>query len=124
MVTRNPSGAVRDDVTIPQGAAWSRVWNITDGNGNPLNVTGWAVRAQIRYSHNDAVLFEWSSAGGAGIGSAVASGTTATISLTGAESPSWAFTSAEYDVILTDTNGVPTRIVEGEVTISPSITHS
>uniref|UniRef100_UPI003F493DB7 hypothetical protein n=1 Tax=Pseudonocardia sp. CA-138482 TaxID=3240023 RepID=UPI003F493DB7 len=123
MVTRNPSGAVRDDVTVPQGAAWSRAWNITDAAGNPLTVTGWSVRAQVRYSHSDTVLFEWNTAGGVGIGSAQASGTTVTILLTGSESPAWTWTTAVYDVYLTDPGGVPTRIVEGVFAVSQSITH-
>lgn len=124
MVTRNPSGAIRDNITVPQGAAWSRTWSITDSNNQPLTVTGWSVRAQIRLSHDDLVLFEWNTTGGVGIGTATASGTTVTVALNGADSAAWTFTKAEYDVYLTDPRGVPTRIVEGQLTVSPSITHS
>jgi hypothetical protein len=123
-ITRNPSGAVRDDITVPQGAAWSRTWAITDPLGNPLNVDNWTVRAQIRYSHDDLPFFEWNTAGGVGIGTASATGTDVTIHLSGAETPTWLFGSAVYDVVLRDPGGIPTRIVEGQLTLSPSITHS
>ena len=121
---RNLSGAIRDDITIPQGAAWTRTWAITDAVGTPLTVTGWTVRAQIRYSHDDLVFFEWNTAGGAGIGAASATGTTVTLHLSGTESALWNFTKAAYDIILKDPGGTPTRIVEGALTLASSITHS
>jgi hypothetical protein len=124
VITRNPSGAVRDDITVPQGAAWTRTWAITDAQGAPLNVDGWSVRAQIRYSHNDLVFFEWNTAGGVRIGTVSASGTEVTVRLSGVESSAWKFVEAVYDVVLSSPGGVATRIVEGKLALSPSITHS
>lgn len=125
MAVRADDGALRDDLVIPQGSTWNRSWAITDANNNPLTVTGWSVRSQIRSSATaPVVLFEWNTTGGAGIGVATASGTTVQINLTGStDSASWPFLSGQYDVFLTDPAGHPTRIVEGSIRITPSVTH-
>lgn len=124
-MVRADDGALRDDLVIPQGSAWNRSWSITDANSSPLTVTGWSVRSQIRSSATTpVVLFEWNTTVGAGIGTATASGTTVTINLTGnIDSATWPFLSGVYDVYLTDPAGHPTRIVEGSVRITPSVTH-
>lgn len=126
MVVRADDGALRDDLVIPQGSSWPHSWTgITDSAGNLLNLTGWSVRAQIRSSPSSPiVLFEWNTTPGPGIGTATASGSTVTITLTGtADSAGWAFLSGVYDVVLTDPSGHPTRIVEGSIRITPSVTH-
>lgn len=125
VVVRADDGALRDDLIIPQGSQWNRSWAITDASGNPLTVTGWSVRSQIRDSATSPVArFEWNTTAGAGIGVATATGTTVQINLAGnTDSAGWAFLSGVYDVFLTDPAGHPTRIVEGSIRITPSVTH-
>jgi hypothetical protein len=121
---RADDGALRDDLVIPQGSTWNRSWDITDTAGNPATLTGWSAQSQIRPSPGAAtLLFEWNTTSGPGIGVATITGSTVQIELTGIDSALWAFLSGSYDVYLTDTNGSPTRIVEGSVRVSPSVTH-
>lgn len=125
MAVRADDGALRDDLVIPQGSTWNRSWTVTDANNNPLTITGWSVRSQIRSSATSpVVLFEWNTTAGAGIGTASVSGSTVTITLTGTtDSALWTFMTGVYDVVLTDPSGHPTRIVEGSIRITPSVTH-
>lgn len=82
------------------------------------------MRAQIRESpYQPLVLFEWNTSGGVGLGTATVSGTTVSIALTGTtDTSAWTFLSGAYDVVLTDPSGHPTRIVEGSVRVTPSVT--
>lgn len=121
--TRSTDGALHDDITIPQGSAWNRTWPVVDSTGAPLTVTGWSVRGQVRASPADAVLFEWNTTPAAGKGPASVSGATVTVALLGTESAAWTWRRAVYDVYLTSPAGEPTRIVEGSIIISPSVTH-
>jgi hypothetical protein len=121
---RADDGALLEHLTVPQGAAWSRTWPVTDGIGAPLSLDGWSARAQLRLTADDAaVVFEWNTTAGTGIGSVVAAGAAVTIALTGAESATWGLRRGVYDLYLFDPNGVPTRLVEGTFTLSPSVTH-
>lgn len=124
MEIREDDGTLRDDLIIPQGSAWNRSWTITDVNGNPLTLTGWSVRSQVRDSaSNNQVLFEWNTTTGAGIGVAATSDSTVTINLTGnTDSALWGFKAGVYDVYLTDPSGRTTRIVEGTVRVTPAVT--
>lgn len=126
MASRSADGAFHDTLTIPQGAAWNRSWPITDATGNPLTLTGWSVRAQIRQTPAtpNPPFFEWNTTPGTGIGVATASGTTVTLTLTGTtDSALWTFESGQFDVFLTNPSGQPTRIIEGTVQLVPSVTH-
>ena len=124
MALRAADGALIDDIVIPQGARWNRIWNITDDNNQPLDVTGWSVRAQVRSSVlSSVVLYEWNSAGGVGLGSAHATGSTVRIELDGPESDPWTWRVGRFDVKLTDPSGMRKRIVQGIATVDPAITH-
>lgn len=41
-----------DDLRIEQGATWTRVFTFVDGNDDPIDVTGWTFRGQVRKSFN------------------------------------------------------------------------
>jgi len=123
-IPRADDGVLRDDLVIAQGSAWNRTWSITDSGGSPLDVTGWTVRAQIRpFPEWPMTLFEWTTSPNAGMGLALVSGNTVTLTLNGdSDSALWIFTSGYYDVLLRNPSNVPTRIVEGSIRVSPLIT--
>lgn len=124
VAVRADDGALRDDLVIPQGSTWNRSWDITDPNGNPAVLTGWSARSQIRPVPSSSILlFEWNSTGSPGVGVVTITGSTVTIDLSATDSDGWEFLTGFYDVYLTNTAGQPTRIVEGSVRVSPSVTH-
>lgn len=123
-LARAADGALQDNLTIPQGTRWSRVWTATDSTGAPITLAGWTGRAQVRVNELDpTVLFEWATSPTGGQGAIVLAGATAAIQLTGLESPAWSWRRGVYDLYLFDPSGGPTKLVKGRVTVSPSVTH-
>lgn len=125
---RAPDGALQDNLVIPQGSQWNRSWPVIDANGNPITLTGWTLRAQVRpYASSTLVLFEWNTSIATptvAFGTATVTGSTAQVNLAGTgDSAGWTFTSGVFDVYLTDPSGHPTRIVEGSITVTLQITH-
>lgn len=41
-----------DSLRIEQGATWTRVFTFLDENDDPIDVTGWEFRGQVRRSYN------------------------------------------------------------------------
>lgn len=106
-------------LVIQQGTTWGISWPITDGQGNPLDVTGYRVRAQIRPSKDSGnVLHEFST----DAGNAIAEQNAVTLSIQPATSSAWSWRNGVYDVELTDPQGRVARIAEGTVTVSPEVT--
>jgi hypothetical protein len=108
--------ATRANITIDQGATFSTVLNLTDQNGNIINLTDYTVAAQVKkwYTSVNSVSF------GATINSAAGS---ITLSLTSNQtSLMWAGRYV-YDVIVTDSSNNVSRIVEGEVVVTPGVTN-
>lgn len=107
------------DLAINQGETTSIIFPVIDQNGQPVNVTGWTARAQIRETELTPVLYEWSAANS----NITVSGTSVTLSVPAATSAVWMWTAGRYDLELTDTRGSVYRIAEGKVHVSPQMTH-
>jgi hypothetical protein len=85
---------------------------------SPVDLTGYTVAMQFRPSpYSSTILYDASS-------DIVLGGTAGTITLTIAASATALFTwwTAVYDLILTDSSGNVTRLLEGTVSISPGVT--
>lgn len=109
----------RDNFTVPQGTDWGVRWVLTDPAGKPIDTSGWTVRSQIRRRHNSAeILHEWSSA----LGNATIVDSSVTLSIPHAISSGWSWSKGVYDVEVTDSNGVVTRLTQGTITVSPEVT--
>ncbi len=110
---------VRTRLLIEQGTTWAISWPILDAAGEPMDLTGWTVRAQIRESVTAAeVLHEFTTAKG----NATVEQSYVTLSVAPSESSAWPWRNAVYDVELTDPTGRVARIAEGAVTVSPEVT--
>lgn len=104
------------ELTLEQGANFNTVLDLKDAAGGILNLSGYSVAAQMRKSYysNTATSF------------------TMTISDAAAGQITMAMNSANsaivtpgryvYDILLTSDSGVKTRIIEGIVTVLPSVT--
>lgn len=109
----------RTSITIPQGASWGLAWPILDEAGQPKDLTDWTVKAQIRATADSGtVLHEWNTA----TGTATVTDSRVSILLAGTTSAAWTWSRGVYDVKLTSPEGVPYRIAEGAVYVSPQVT--
>jgi hypothetical protein len=104
------------ELTLEQGANFNTVLDLKDAAGGILNLAGYSVAAQMRKSYYSTSATDF----------------TMTISDPGAGQITMAMNSANtanvtpgryvYDILLTSGSGVKTRIIEGIVTVLPSVT--
>lgn len=107
--------AIKANLIIDQGSTYSTVIDITDDNDDPVNLNGYTGSAQIRkhYSSSNSVPFSVSISpddGGVILG------------LTSTQTAALRAGRYVYDVELTNTSNVVSRIVEGIVTVTPQVT--
>lgn len=106
--------ATKANLVIDQGATFSADLDITDENGDMINLTGYTASSQIRkwYTSSRFVEFTASVNGDIGI---------ITLSLTANQTASLGAGRYVYDVEITD-NVTISRIVEGIITVNPNVT--
>lgn len=109
--------ATKANLVIDQGSTFSTDLNLTDENGDVLNLIGYTANSQIRKwytSENPAASFTTSINTTSGV---------ITLSLTSTQSGNLVAGRYVYDVELQDTaSGEYSRIVEGIVTVTPQVT--
>lgn len=108
--------ATKANLVIDQGSTFSSTINLTDDNGDALNLAGYVANAQLRkwYTSSNAVTFSTSVNSSSG---------EITLNLTANQTNSLTSGRYVYDVEITEssTNTV-SRVVEGIVTVTPSVT--
>lgn len=106
------------EIFLDQGNYFSTTLNVTDVNGDPLNLSGYTVSGQIRrsyYSSNVTASFT-SSVSDANNGILL-------LQLNSATTANIAPYRYVYDVVVTETaTGNKTRVVEGILSVTPSVT--
>ncbi|AWM37027.1 hypothetical protein GobsT_50710 [Gemmata obscuriglobus] len=107
--------------TIEQGTDFVLPIAYTDADGAPIDLTGCAAALMIRRAQDDAAPLVSLSSPGNGI---VINGPAGTLLVTidSSVTATLASGTAVYDLKLTDGLGNPTRLIEGNVTISPAVT--
>jgi len=113
--------AANYDFEIEQGATLIKpiVWK--DSAGVPVNLAGYSARMQVRRSaSSDDVLLEMTTQNGK-IQIAAATGTvTLVFGATTTAAINWR--RGKYDLELVSADGTVTRLIEGEISVSPEIT--
>ena len=104
------------NIFIDQGATFTTTVTVTDSNGDAVNLSGYSVAAQIRKT------FLSSSATAFTATISNASSGEITISLTDTQTTALEAGRYVYDVLITASGGTKTRVVEGQVTVNPSVT--
>ena len=104
------------NIFIDQGATFTTTVTVTDANGDAVNLSGYSVAAQIRKSF----LSSTATAFTATISNASAG--EITISLSPTQTAALEAGRFVYDVLITASGGTKTRVVEGQVTVNPSVT--
>ena len=104
------------NIFIDQGATFTTTVTVTDANGDAVNLSGYSVAAQIRKTF----LSSTATAFTASISNA--SSGEITISLSPTQTAALEAGRFVYDVLITASGGTKTRVVEGQVTVNPSVT--
>lgn len=110
--------AAVSNLYIDQGADFSTTISLTDSNGNILSLTGYTALAQIRKTYGSSTI-------AATFGTALAAATgQITLSLTDTVTGAMDSGRYVYDVLITDSSGDKTRILEGQATVTPSVSRT
>lgn len=113
--------AASRDITIEQGATfqYSLIWK--DSAGTPVNLTGYTARMQVRRRHADEVILMGLTSD---TGEITLGGSAGTIVIVASATKTAAVPAKEsvYDLELVSGDGTVTRLVEGNVTVTPEVT--
>jgi len=86
---------------------------VTDSDGNPVNLSHYSVESLIRKSFTSKTAYPFqASANSSGVVS---------LSMDANTSNSMDYGRYVYDIIVTDQSGNVTRLIEGQVTLNPSV---
>jgi hypothetical protein len=110
---------------IEQGTTSQYAWPVTDDDNNSIALSGYTGKAQIRRSITDAsVLHEWnlSPVASAGQSQMLLQGSSVILVTPPAISLAWSFTRGVYDILITAPDGTTSRVAEGVVEVSRSVT--
>lgn len=108
-------------LVIEQGVTSQYAWPVLDDNGDPITLTGYTAKAQVRRSFDSpTVLHEWSTTN-----STIVLQSNKVILVTSpATSLAWTWKTGVYDILITAPDGTVSRVGEGICVVSPSVTRS
>ena len=107
--------ATKANLVVDQGSTFSAELNLTDENGDPLNLSGYSANSQIRKwytSSNPSATFNVVITSETGL---------VTLNLTSEQTSNLVAGRYVYDVEVLK-NGSTSRIVEGIITVTPQVT--
>lgn len=110
--------AAISNLYIDQGSDYQITVSMTGADGSALNLTGASFLAQLRRSHGSSTVQGTFSTAHDSTGGNL------TLTLTDTVSASIAEGRYFYDVLMTDNVGSKTRVLEGQVTVTPSVSRS
>lgn len=110
--------AAISNLYIDQGSDYQITVSMTGADGTALNLTGASFLAQLRRSHGSSAV------SGTFSTSHDATGGNLTLSLTDVVTASISEGRYFYDVLMTDNAGSKTRVLEGQATVTPSVSRS
>ena len=108
---------VIDNLIIPQGTTYSRVYPVSSPGSD---LTGATVKAQIRSGPGTPILYELTT--GLVVNTDTSTGSV-TISVPAVDSWGFAWHQAYYDVVLTTTDNIVSRLVQGYIVLDLGVTH-
>jgi hypothetical protein len=107
--------AIKANIVVDQGSSFSTSINLTDTSDNAIDLANYTGAAQLRkhYTSSQSTAFDVSITPSTGI---------VRLGLSANTTASLAPGRYVYDVELTDSGGVTSRIIEGIVTVTPNVT--
>ncbi len=108
--------AVYSNITVDQGTDFTASVDVTDADGDALNLTGFTVQGQVRRSYYSSTAVN--------LTCAVSNATTGiiTFSLSAVQSDAMKPGRYVYDVEIKSGANVKTRVLEGQLEIMPGVT--
>lgn len=103
------------NLKVDQGSDFSTAINLTDDDGNALNLAGYTGAAQIRKYYTSTTSYNFDVDITANTGQI-------TLSLTANTTNNITAGRYVYDLEITDSGGVVSRVLEGIITITPGVT--
>ena len=110
--------AIYSNFTIDQGTTFSANIDVTDAEGDILNLTSYTVAGQMRKSYNSTTFTAFS----ASISNAT--GGVVTIGLSATQTNALKAGRYVYDVEITASDATVTRIIEGQIEVTPGVTRA
>jgi hypothetical protein len=108
--------AIISNLTVDQGSTFSASIDITDTEDNILVLTGYTVAAQLRKTYGSSTAVDFTaSVSDAAMGEV-------TISLTPAQTNALIPGRYVYDAEITSAGGTVTRVLEGQIEVTPGVT--
>ena len=109
--------ATISNLFIDAGSAFTNIISLSASNGLPLNLTGYTVKSQIRKSYTSTISHTFAA-------SVYSTATLGKVKLELTATQTEAITPGRwlYDVEITSSGGVKTRVIEGIITVTPQIT--
>ena len=106
--------AIKANIVIDQGTDFSTTINVTDDNGDAVDLSTYTGAAQLRkhYTSSNSTSFAVSTS----------SGGVVTLSMNAAVSGNLTPGRYVYDCEITDSSNTVSRLVEGIVTVTPQVT--
>lgn len=110
--------AIYANITIDQGSDFTSTIDVEDTTGNPANLSGYNARAQLRKTYGSVTAYDFvatiTNPGGGQINIEMSSAVT-----NGLKPGRYV-----YDVEVVSSGGTVTRVVEGQVEVTPGVTRS
>ena len=108
--------AIYSNLIIDQGSAFSSTITVTDNDGNVVNLTNYTYAGKIKKSYDSSTSVSFATPTTPGSNGQIA--ITLTDTVTKAMEPG----RYVYDVEITSSGGVTTRVVEGQAEVTPGVT--
>jgi hypothetical protein len=108
--------AIYSNLTIDQGSNFLAYVDVTDSSGNALDLNGYTVAGQIRKTYSSLTAVSFSASVSNALGGTISLGLSDTV--TNAMKPG----RYVYDVEILNSNGTRTRVLEGQVEVTPGVT--
>lgn len=108
------------DLFIEQGATFKQSITWRDSVGNPVNLTGYEARLQIRTDLKSTTpIVSLTETAGITLGGVLG---TIELLISASDTSAIAVTKGVYDLELESSDGIVTRLLEGKVVIKPEVT--
>ena len=106
---------------VEKGADFPFMLTWKDSNSNPIDLTGYSARMQIRPSHKSSEVILSLSSPDDGITLGTTDGLI-TVNITNAQSSAIDISAGRYDLELVNPSGLVTRLIEGKIKFKPEVT--
>lgn len=108
--------AAYSELTLEQGATFSTTVNVEDTQGTAINLAGYSASSQIRKSYYSTSANSFTATITSNANGEI------TLSMTAANTANLTSGRYLYDLLITAPNTTKTRVVEGIITVLPSVT--